>query len=159
MVFGSSGRMRMPRCIVPSFTHRYPYDFRLQGRDDRRRRRGLSGNATALTYENYDSNSSGISYGNGDENLDEYDVDNDRVDESGSNSSHRRRRASTEPDNNNNNKVPMEKTKDPFHRRANGVSLAKSFVRLDALPNQAWNPTVNTYSCAQRMRCRELLLC
>jgi hypothetical protein len=32
-----------------------------------------------------------------------------------------------------------------FHRRANGVALVKSFVRLDALPNQAWNPTVGIY--------------
>ena len=37
MVFGSSGHTRMPRCVLPSFTRRYPYDFHLS--TDRNARR------------------------------------------------------------------------------------------------------------------------
>ena len=137
MVFGSSGRMRMPRCIVPSFTHRFPYDFRLKGRDDRRQRRRLSDfNPAAYEFDSRYSNSSSSSRGS----------TRKKFNSNSSNGEHddgynfHRRTAAAEPNN-----KPKEKSKDLFHRRANGVALVKSFVRLDALPNQAWNPTVGIY--------------
>jgi hypothetical protein len=136
MVFGSSGHTRMPRCVLPSFTRRYPYDFHLS--TDRNARR-LHNRSDVRANDGSDVNVNGGRRSEDSGRGSRFVDDDDGGGGGGGGPGRRRLRA---PTSGGSNQTPGGGV-DPFHRHANGVALVKSFVRLDALPNQAWNPAVS----------------